>query len=161
MGSIEVVACAVQPHGLTRQILQNGCICGVRDPTGTHGTDVGQPFNKNSFVTLENLSNAIETDEFQVGFFASPSTRVPQVAWPCLFKIFPVRPTTSIICQRKRPKSKFCLRGTVLALKSVEDHMGKRLLAVLALGAALGLGTPALMADKGDKALKHQHGNKH
>src|ERR1041385_6536661 len=37
--------------------------------------------------------------------------------------------------------------------------MGKRLLATLALVAALGLGTPALRADHGDKG-KH-HGNKH
>jgi hypothetical protein len=37
--------------------------------------------------------------------------------------------------------------------------MGKRLLATLALVAALGLGTPALRADHGDKD-KH-HGNKH
>ena len=37
--------------------------------------------------------------------------------------------------------------------------MTKRLLAILGLAAALGLGTPALMADHGDKD-KH-HGNKH
>ncbi len=34
------------------------------------------------------------------------------------------------------------------------------MLAILGLLAALGLGTPALMADHGDKD-KHQHGNKH
>jgi hypothetical protein len=39
--------------------------------------------------------------------------------------------------------------------------MSKRLLAILALVTALGLGTPALMADHGDKGHKHQHGNKH
>ncbi len=39
--------------------------------------------------------------------------------------------------------------------------MSKRLLAILALMAALGLGAPALMADHGDKGKKHQHGNKH
>ena len=39
--------------------------------------------------------------------------------------------------------------------------MGKRLLAILAVVAVLGLGTPALMADHGDKGRKHQHGNKH
>ena len=39
--------------------------------------------------------------------------------------------------------------------------MSKRLLAVLAVVVALGLGTPALMADHGDKGHKHQHGNKH
>ena len=38
--------------------------------------------------------------------------------------------------------------------------MSKRLLAVLGLVATLGLGTPAMMADHGDKD-KHQHGNKH
>ena len=38
--------------------------------------------------------------------------------------------------------------------------MYKRLLATLGLVAALGLGTPGLMADHGDKD-KHQHGNKH
>lgn len=38
--------------------------------------------------------------------------------------------------------------------------MSKRMLAILGLLAALGLGTPALMADHGDKD-KHQHGNKH
>ena len=38
--------------------------------------------------------------------------------------------------------------------------MGKRLLAIFGLVAALGLGTPALMADHGDKD-KHQHGSKH
>jgi hypothetical protein len=39
--------------------------------------------------------------------------------------------------------------------------MSKRLLATLALVAALGLCAPALMADHGDKGKKHQHGNKH
>ncbi len=39
--------------------------------------------------------------------------------------------------------------------------MSRRSLAILALVAALGLGTPALMADKGDKGQKHKHGNKH
>jgi len=38
--------------------------------------------------------------------------------------------------------------------------MSKRLLAILALMASLGLGTPALMADHGDKGQKHKHGNK-
>jgi hypothetical protein len=38
--------------------------------------------------------------------------------------------------------------------------MSKRLLAILGLVAALGLGTPLLMADHGNKD-KHQHGNKH
>ena len=38
--------------------------------------------------------------------------------------------------------------------------MSERLLAILGLAAALGLGTPALIADHGDKD-KHQHGNKH
>jgi hypothetical protein len=38
--------------------------------------------------------------------------------------------------------------------------MTKRLLAILAVLAALGLGTPVLMADHGDKGQKHQHGNK-
>jgi len=38
--------------------------------------------------------------------------------------------------------------------------MSKRILATLALLAALGIGTPALMADHGDKGQKH-HGNKH
>jgi len=37
--------------------------------------------------------------------------------------------------------------------------MTKRLLAILGLAAALGLGTPALMADHGDK--DKDHGNKH
>ena len=36
-----------------------------------------------------------------------------------------------------------------------------RLLAILALVAALGLGTPTLLADHGDEGHKHQHGNKH
>ena len=39
--------------------------------------------------------------------------------------------------------------------------MSKHPFAIFALVAALGLGTPALMADKGDKGQKHQHGNKH
>jgi hypothetical protein len=39
--------------------------------------------------------------------------------------------------------------------------MSKHRLAIFALVAALVLGTPALMADKGDKGQKHQHGNKH
>ena len=39
--------------------------------------------------------------------------------------------------------------------------MSKRLLAILAVVAALGLGTPGLKADHGDKGHKHQHGNKH
>ena len=39
--------------------------------------------------------------------------------------------------------------------------MSKRPLAVLALVAGLYFGTPALLADKGDKDQKHQHGNKH
>jgi len=39
--------------------------------------------------------------------------------------------------------------------------MSKRPLAVLALVAGLCFGTPALLADKGDKDQKHQHGNKH
>ncbi len=40
--------------------------------------------------------------------------------------------------------------------------MSKRLLAILTLMASLGLGTPALMADHGDKGQKHkhEHGNK-
>src|SRR3954468_9519085 len=38
--------------------------------------------------------------------------------------------------------------------------MMKRLFAILGLVAALGLGTPALMADHGGKD-KHRHGNKH
>lgn len=38
--------------------------------------------------------------------------------------------------------------------------MGKRLLAMIALGAVLGLGAPALRADHGDKEEKHQHGKK-
>jgi hypothetical protein len=39
--------------------------------------------------------------------------------------------------------------------------MSKRLLAILGIVAALGLGTPVLMADRGDKDHKHKHGNKH
>lgn len=39
--------------------------------------------------------------------------------------------------------------------------MVKRALALLGLVAALGLTTPTLMADHGDKGNKHQHGNKH
>jgi len=39
--------------------------------------------------------------------------------------------------------------------------MKKRLLAVLAVFVALGLGTPALIADHGNKDHKHKHGNKH
>ena len=39
--------------------------------------------------------------------------------------------------------------------------MTKRLLAIFALVAALGLGTPRLMADHGDKEKGHSHGNKH
>ena len=39
--------------------------------------------------------------------------------------------------------------------------MSKHLMTVLAVVAALSLGTPALMADHGDKEHKHQHGNKH
>src|SRR5437016_9274745 len=39
--------------------------------------------------------------------------------------------------------------------------MSKRQLAIPALVAALGLGTPAVMADQGDEGHKHQHGNKH
>ena len=35
--------------------------------------------------------------------------------------------------------------------------MSKRLLALLALVAAIGFGAPALMADHGDKGKKHQH----
>jgi hypothetical protein len=38
--------------------------------------------------------------------------------------------------------------------------MMKRLFAILGLVAALGLGTPALMADHGGKD-KHRHANKH
>ena len=38
--------------------------------------------------------------------------------------------------------------------------MSKRLLAVVTLVAALGFGTPGLMADHGDKGKK-EHGNKH
>ena len=38
--------------------------------------------------------------------------------------------------------------------------MSKRLLAIIGLVAALGWGTPFLMADHGEKD-KHQHGNKH
>ena len=38
--------------------------------------------------------------------------------------------------------------------------MSEHLLAIIGLVAALGLGTPLLMADHGDKD-KHQHGNKH
>src|SRR5229473_959034 len=37
----------------------------------------------------------------------------------------------------------------------------RRTLAILALVAALGLGTPSLMAYSGDKGEKHKHGNKH
>ena len=37
----------------------------------------------------------------------------------------------------------------------------KRLFALLTLVAALGLGTPALMADHGDRDHKQKHGNKH
>ena len=39
--------------------------------------------------------------------------------------------------------------------------MSKRLFAILAMAVGLGLGTPALMADHGDKDHKHGHGNKH
>lgn len=39
--------------------------------------------------------------------------------------------------------------------------MGKRLLAMLALAAALGWGAPALMADHRNQGKKHEHGNKH
>ncbi|GAC1673708.1 MAG: hypothetical protein NVS9B4_28080 [Candidatus Acidiferrum sp.] len=39
--------------------------------------------------------------------------------------------------------------------------MSKRLLAILTMVAALGLGTPVLRADHGEKGKKHQHGNKH
>jgi len=39
--------------------------------------------------------------------------------------------------------------------------MSKRLLAILAVVAALGLAAPTLMADHGDKGEKHKHGNKH
>ena len=39
--------------------------------------------------------------------------------------------------------------------------MSKRLLAILAVVAALGLSAPAMMADHGDKGEKHKHGNKH
>src|SRR5215470_18541809 len=39
--------------------------------------------------------------------------------------------------------------------------MSNRLLATLALVAALGLSAPLLMADHGDKGKNHQHGNKH
>ena len=39
--------------------------------------------------------------------------------------------------------------------------MGKRLLAILTVVAGLGLGTPALMADHGEKGQKHQQKNKH
>lgn len=39
--------------------------------------------------------------------------------------------------------------------------MGNRLWAILALGAALGMGTPSLMADHGNEGKSHQHGNKH
>jgi hypothetical protein len=38
--------------------------------------------------------------------------------------------------------------------------MSKRLLAILGLVAALGWGTPALRADRGDKGKGHQHGNR-
>ena len=38
--------------------------------------------------------------------------------------------------------------------------MSKRMLAILGLLAALGVGTPGLMADHGEKN-KHEHGNKH
>ena len=37
----------------------------------------------------------------------------------------------------------------------------RRLLAILAVVAALGLGTPTLRADHDDKDHKHQHGNKY
>ena len=39
--------------------------------------------------------------------------------------------------------------------------MSKRLFAILSLIAALGLGTPALLADHGDKGSKHKHEGKH
>lgn len=39
--------------------------------------------------------------------------------------------------------------------------MTKRLLAILALVAAVGMNTPALKADHGSKGNGHQHGNKH
>ncbi len=39
--------------------------------------------------------------------------------------------------------------------------MSKRLLAILGMVAALGLGAPALLADRGDKDHKHKHGNRH
>ncbi len=42
----------------------------------------------------------------------------------------------------------------------MENTLSKRMLAILGLLAALGLGTPALMADHGGKD-KHQHGKKH
>ena len=39
--------------------------------------------------------------------------------------------------------------------------MSRRLLAILAVVAALGLGAPTVRADHGDKGQKHKHGNKH
>ena len=39
--------------------------------------------------------------------------------------------------------------------------MSKRLLAILALGAALGFSTPAVLADHGNEGHKNGHGNKH
>ena len=39
--------------------------------------------------------------------------------------------------------------------------MSKRLIAILALAAALALNGPPLLADHGDKGDKHQQGNKH
>jgi hypothetical protein len=39
--------------------------------------------------------------------------------------------------------------------------MSKRLLAIFAIVAALGLGTPSLMADHGEKDHKAKHANKH
>ena len=39
--------------------------------------------------------------------------------------------------------------------------MGKRLLAIVSLGAALGFGTPTVQADHGNEGHKNEHKNKH
>ncbi len=49
----------------------------------------------------------------------------------------------------------------MLAPEGVEECLSKRLIWILGLMAALGLGAPPLKADHGDKGKGHQHGNKH
>ena len=61
-----------------------------------------------------------------------------------------VRSSTSVIVRRKPLKSNLIFARNY-GHEGLEGAMSKRLLAILGLVAALGLGTPALMADHGER----------